>query len=110
MKVNIVFPVLDEERRLEKGIRTTEAFLAKRRDIDAVITIVDNGSTDRTPDIIKELADVYSNIEYITLGERGFGLAFREAAKRKPPQLRCCRDHGFQWCQAERLQHADGTG
>ena len=82
MKVNIVFPVLDEERRLEKGIRTTEAFLAKRRDIDAVITIVDNGSTDRTPDIIKELADVYSNIEYITLGERGFGLAFREAAKR----------------------------
>lgn len=29
MKVNIVFPVLDEERRLEKGIRTTEAFLAK---------------------------------------------------------------------------------
>ena len=30
MKVNIVFPVLDEERRLEKGIRTTEAFLAKR--------------------------------------------------------------------------------
>ena len=63
MKVNIVFPVLDEERRLEKGIRTTEAFLAKRRDIDAVITIVDNGSTDRTPDIIKELADVYSNIE-----------------------------------------------
>ena len=82
MKVNIVFPVLDEERRLEKGIRTTEAFLAKRRDIDAVITIVDNGSTDRTLDIIKELADVYSNIEYITLGERGFGLAFREAAKR----------------------------
>ena len=60
MKVNIVFPVLDEERRLEKGIHTTEAFLAKRRDIDAVITIVDNGSTDRTPDIIKELADVRS--------------------------------------------------
>ena len=82
MKVNIVFPVLDEERRLEKGIHTTEAFLAKRRDIDAVITIVDNGSTDRTPDIIKELADVYSNIEYIRLSERGFGLAFREAVKR----------------------------
>lgn len=29
MKVNIVFPVLDEERRLEKGIRTTEAFWLK---------------------------------------------------------------------------------
>ena len=29
MKVNIVFPVLDEERRLEKGIHTTEAFWQK---------------------------------------------------------------------------------
>lgn len=82
MDVNIVFPVLDEERRLEKGIRRTEDFLAHRKDIEAVITIVDNGSTDRTLDIIKELAGEYSNIEYISLSEKGFGLAFREAVKR----------------------------
>ena len=82
MNVNIVFPVLDEERRLEKGIRATEDFLARRKDMEAVITIVDNGSTDRTLDIIKELAEEYSNIEYISLKQKGFGLAFREAVKR----------------------------
>lgn len=82
MNVNIVFPVLDEERRLEKGIRATEDFLERRRNIEAVITIVDNGSTDRTPDIIQELAGEYANIEYISLREKGFGLAFREAVKR----------------------------
>mgnify|MGYP003179070140 CR=1 FL=1 len=64
MTVNIVFPVLDEERRLEKGIRATERFLEKRKDIDAIITIVDNGSTDRT------------------LDKKGFGLAFREAVNK----------------------------
>lgn len=82
MTVNIVFPVLDEERRLEKGIRATERFLEKRKDIDAIITIVDNGSTDRTLDIIEELPQVYSNINYISLNEKGFGLAFREAVNK----------------------------
>lgn len=81
MTVNIVFPVLDEERRLEKGIIKTEEFLGKHKEIEAVITIVDNGSTDRTLDIIKELANKYDNIKYISLSQKGFGLAFKEAVK-----------------------------
>lgn len=81
MKVNIVFPVLNEERRLEKGIRRTEYFLKKNPQIDAIVTIADNGSTDRTLEIIEELAKEYENIRYISLKERGFGLAFREAVK-----------------------------
>lgn len=79
MKINIVFPVLNEERRLEKGIRRTEKFLRCHEEIDAVITIADNGSTDTTPDIIKKLSEEFSNIRSITLSQRGFGLAFREA-------------------------------
>lgn len=82
MKVNIVFPVLNEERRLEKGIHATEKFLKENPQIDAVVTIADNGSTDRTLDIIKELKEQYENIDYISLSEKGFGLAFREAVKK----------------------------
>lgn len=82
MKINIVFPVLDEERRLEKGIRRTERFLRQHEEIDAVITIADNGSTDTTPDIIKKLSAEFANIRSITLPEKGFGLAFREAVLR----------------------------
>ncbi|MCR5215349.1 MAG: glycosyltransferase [Lachnospiraceae bacterium] len=81
MTVNIVFPVLDEERRLRSGIEKTEAFLQANPKISATITIVDNGSTDRTLEIIEELAAEYSNIDYISLSEKGFGLAFREAVK-----------------------------
>lgn len=79
MKINIVFPVLNEERRLEKGIRRTEKFLRQHEEIDAVVTIADNGSTDTTPQLIKKLSEEFSNIRSITLPERGFGLAFREA-------------------------------
>lgn len=81
MKVNIVFPVLNEERRLEKGIHATEKFLQENKDIDAIVTIADNGSTDRTLELIEQLALQYDNIRYISLKERGFGLAFREAVK-----------------------------
>lgn len=81
MKVNIVFPVLNEERRLEKGIHATEKFLQENRDIDAIVTIVDNGSTDRTLELMEKLAVQYDNIRCISLKEKGFGLAFREAVK-----------------------------
>lgn len=83
MRVNLVFPVLDEERRLRKGIERTEAFLKAKRnpEWDVMITIADNGSTDRTPEIIRELEQEYDNITDITLKEKGFGIAFREAVK-----------------------------
>lgn len=87
MKVNIVFPVLNEERRLEKGIRATERFLQGHQEIDAVVTIVDNGSTDRTLEIIKELSGEYDNIDYISLAQKGFGLAFREAVKKNQCEI-----------------------
>lgn len=79
MKINIVFPVLNEERRLEKGIRRTEKFLRQHEEIDAVVTIADNGSTDATPELIKKLSQEFPNIRVITLAQKGFGLAFREA-------------------------------
>lgn len=82
MSVNLVFPVLDEERRLRKGIERTEKYLKKHPEWEVTVTIADNGSTDLTPQIIRELAAEYNNIQYFSLKEKGFGLAFREAVKR----------------------------
>lgn len=87
MNINIVFPVLNEERRLEKGIIRTEEFLSANGSIDAVITIVDNGSTDGTLGIIHELSERYDNIQYLSLAEKGFGLAFREAVKKNKSDI-----------------------
>ncbi len=62
MRINIAFPVLDEEKRLEKGIKTTLKFLDRHHIEDCVLTIVDNGSTDATPEICKKLCAYDSRV------------------------------------------------
>ena len=79
MRINIAFPVLDEELRLEKGIRKTLRFLDKHHIENCILTIVDNGSTDRTPKIAQALCREDSRVRCISLPEKGFGLAFQAA-------------------------------
>ena len=77
-KINILFPVYNEEKRLENGIRVTDEFLAKETEISYVLTIVDNGSTDRTEEIARSLcAEAPERIQYIRIAEKGVGAAFR---------------------------------
>ena len=67
MKIEILFPVLNEEIRLEKGITRTIEYLSKK-DLKAYeweLTIVDNGSTDKTSEISKRLCTQYSCVHYI---------------------------------------------
>lgn len=79
MKINIVFPVLNEELRLEKGITTVMDYLKKNKIDQAIVTIVDNGSTDRTQEISQELCKRYPVLSYINITEKGVGIAFKTA-------------------------------
>lgn len=77
MKVNILFPVLNEERRLEKGILRTLVFLKKNKLFEYQLTIIDNGSSDRTQAISEGLCDKYPEVHYLKTPERGVGTALR---------------------------------
>jgi len=77
MKVNILFPVLDEERRLEKGVLKTLVFLKKNKLFDYQLTIIDNGSTDATEEISKRLCETYKEVRYLKTPEKGVGVAVR---------------------------------
>jgi|LGVE01.1.fsa_nt_gb dTDP-4-amino-4,6-dideoxygalactose transaminase len=77
MKVNILFPVLNEERRLEKGILKTLIYLTRNKIFDYQLTIVDNGSMDETEAISQRLCEKYSQVQYIKTCEKGVGLALR---------------------------------
>ena len=81
MKITIVFPVLNEELRLENGITTLIKFMNDYKAIQYTITIVDNGSTDQTCKIAKKICSTYDNVTYIRIEERGVGAAFRTAVK-----------------------------
>ena len=81
MKLNILFPVLNEHLRLERGIRRTAAYLQAHCNVPWQLTIVDNGSDDDTPDIARRLAREYEQVVYERLEERGVGIAFRHGVE-----------------------------
>lgn len=81
MYINIIFPVLNERLRLEKGIRSTVAYLEQIRFEDYHITIVDNGSEDETPQIAGQLCQEYSRVTYERINVRGVGAAFRRGVE-----------------------------
>ena len=77
MMWTIIFPVLNERLRLEKGIVTTVEYLAAIGFEDYEIWIVDNGSEDETPDIAAGLCARYPGVRYERIDVRGVGAAFR---------------------------------
>lgn len=78
MSINLLFPVLNERLRLENGIERSMAYLKEHVTIPYSLTILDNGSTDETPEIGMRLAEKYPEVSYVRVGERGVGVAFRK--------------------------------
>lgn len=81
MRLVILFPVLNEELRLENGILKTIQYMDSLNYTDYELLIVDNGSVDRTKEIANNLCEKYENVRYLRLEERGVGIAFREGVK-----------------------------
>lgn len=75
--INILFPVLNERLRLEKGITTCIEYMRANISNPFVLTIVDNGSDDETPEIAAKLENEYPEVVYRRIEERGVGIAFK---------------------------------
>ena len=77
MKLNILFPVYNEERRLERGIRKSVEYLRREKPCAFTLTIVDNASDDSTKDIGLALQDEFEEVRYERITMKGVGAAFR---------------------------------
>ena len=78
LSFNILFPVYNEENRLEEGITKTLRFLEARMPEENIhLTIVDNASVDQTEQIARRLEAKYEKVSYIRIAEKGVGAAFR---------------------------------
>ena len=82
MTYNIIFPVLNEEKRLERGVMETYRFMEAHAEGPYALTIVDNGSTDRTRELATTLCNQHESIRYIRLDEKGVGIAVKTAIER----------------------------
>jgi glycosyltransferase involved in cell wall biosynthesis len=77
--VDVVVPVLDEERALEPNVELLVGYLRREYPFGFRVVIVDNASADATPRIAARLAAAYPEVETVRLERRGRGLALRTA-------------------------------
>lgn len=75
--IDIVVPVLNEEKILQKSITTLDEYMAKHLPYRYQITIADNGSHDKTLEIAKNLAEKHQSVRVVSLAERGRGRALK---------------------------------
>jgi glycosyltransferase involved in cell wall biosynthesis len=77
--IEIVLPVLNERAVLECSVATLIGYLGYHCPYPWRITIADNGSTDGTWEIARQLTTAYENVNALRLDQRGRGLALRTA-------------------------------
>lgn len=79
MDIEIVVPVYNEAAQLAQRIRALRAFLDQSFPFRAVVTIVDNASTDDTMQVAQSLAANLSGVAAMHLARKGRGFALRSA-------------------------------
>ncbi|MCH7952105.1 glycosyltransferase [Patescibacteria group bacterium] len=75
ISVDIAIPAYNEEKQLAKSITKLRRFIAKNEFLDYKITIiiVNNASTDATPEIARSLAARFENVKFRSLPQKGRG-------------------------------------
>ena len=85
--IDIVVPVLNEEKILQKSITTLDGYMAKHLPYRYQITIADNGSQDKTLEIAKNLAKKHQSVRVLSLAEHGHGRALKQAWRNSPADI-----------------------
>ena len=122
-RVDVVIPVLNEERALPVCVDTLLGFLEGASPYPYRIVVADNGSTDRTPEIAESLAQEHTQrVAWSRLEIRGRGRALRKAwlesdadiltymdvdlstdLEAFPPMVRAVSEEGFDLAVGSRL-------
>jgi len=80
-EISIVIPIHNEANYLEESVTNLCAELEKVNITDYELILVENGSTDRTQDIVIKLASTICSIRIINLDKGDYGAALREGMK-----------------------------
>ena len=75
--IDVVAPVYNEERDLERCVRRLHRHLAETMPYPSRITIADNASTDGTLAVAHRLTAEFDNVRVVHLDEKGRGRALR---------------------------------
>jgi glycosyltransferase involved in cell wall biosynthesis len=78
--ITVAIPALNEEKNIEGAVRSVLAAAARVPELQVEIIVVDDGSRDRTADIVRGLEQQYSNVRMIQNPQNiGLGASIRRA-------------------------------
>ncbi len=77
MKLSVIIPAYNEERRLPRTLREINKYLSQQS-YDSEIIVVNGGSTDRTPDVVREMMGEIRNLKLIEQKGKGKGDAVKQ--------------------------------
>jgi hypothetical protein len=77
--LDVVIPVHNEETDLEPCVRRLHSYLTRQFPYAFRITVADNASVDRTPEVAARLAAEVAEVEVVTLVAKGRGRALNHA-------------------------------
>lgn len=76
--INITVPAYNEEKRIGTSLQTLLSYLRESAlPHPYIVTVVNNGSTDRTGEIVEELAKSEKGVRALSLSEKGKGRAIK---------------------------------
>ena len=78
VELEVLLPALNEEHRIGSALQALTDHLDARR-LRASITVIDNGSSDRTVDIVTSFAGLSIPVNIVGCAQRGKGAAIRKA-------------------------------
>jgi glycosyltransferase involved in cell wall biosynthesis len=90
--VDVVIPVLNEAHVLAKSVEEVRRFLTANAAWRWRVVIVDNGSTDGTDTVGRQLVAQYDDVRFLQLSQRGRGRALRHAWTQSDADIMCYTD------------------
>jgi dolichyl-phosphate beta-glucosyltransferase len=85
--LSVIVPAYNEERRLPATLEKLQAYFA-RQSFSHEILVVDNGSTDRTAELVRERARRIPSLRLLAASTRGKGAAVRTGMLRAAGKFR----------------------
>jgi glycosyltransferase involved in cell wall biosynthesis len=87
MKLSIIIPAHNEEKRIEETLRQYSHFFQKKYKKDFEIIVILNGCLDDTLGIVKKIAKKYKQIKYFDFKQSGKGFAIIKGFKASRGEL-----------------------
>ncbi len=84
MRISIIIPAYNEEKRIARSLTTYNDFFLKKKSEESIefeLLVVINGTTDATEEIVRNMQKNMSNIRMINIKEGGKGRAIKEGFK-----------------------------